>query len=72
MAKADPSNFIGMILGTLGHMAEGTRAKATPRTSMRMMANQPKGRTWSMKVKCTAVSITEPMSMRVAPLPTLS
>lgn len=32
-----------MILGTLGHIADGTKENATPKTSMITTANQPLG-----------------------------
>lgn len=60
-----------MIRGTEGHMADGTRPKATPKTIMAIIAtiHEFNG---NANVMCTKVSKQLPMSIRVAPLPYLS
>ena len=58
-----------MILGTEGHMAEGTSEKAIPNVMISTSASSQFVKAGTAKSRCTATIMNEPTSIIVAPLP---
>ena len=59
----------GNCFGTEGHIAEGTNEKANPRIIMITVANHHIFRIGRANIVCTKISITDPITISVAPLP---
>ena len=66
-----PNCFIGTILGTAGHSAAGSSEKAMPSTHISVTASQLE-LSGMANTMSTAVSITLPTTIIVAPRPLLS
>src|SRR5512133_1609642 len=71
-AYAEPSCFSGMILGTEGHMAEGTSENPMPSIIIRNMATGVWLRNGTENNAWTAISSNDPSIIILAPLPFLS